>query len=216
MIGECEVQTPFCVALEPAPITAVWGSPGRRQINVCRRCLEEMVRLGEWENPGAHISRIYDIAVYKNNQLQLVVEVKKRPYEVATDLEDWAIRIHRNLLVHSGIPSSAFFLFAISSSPFYLWTRAQATEVEAPPQYTIDSQVLLSNYLPSGLRGNSMEKQYEDIIYAWLSDLVRIQETPQHDSSQSWLFESGLLSAIRGGQVVREAKSVPHRELQTA
>ena len=217
MIGECEIQTRYCTALKPAPVTAVWGSPGRRQINVCRQCLEEMIRLGEWESPGAHITRIFDIAVYdKADQIQLVVEVKKRPYEVATDLEDWATRIHRNLLVHSGIPSSAFFLFAISSSPFYLWTRSQATEVEAPPQYTVDSQVLLSSYLPSNFLGNSVEKQYEGAIYAWLSDLVQTQETPQHDSSQSWLFESGLLSAIQGGHVVREAKSISQRELQTA
>ena len=217
MIGECEVQTPFCVALEPAPITAVWGSPGRRQINVCRRCLEEMVRLGEWENPGAHITRIYDIAVYdKTNQLQLVVEVKKRPYEVATDLEDWATRIHRNLLVHSGIPSSAFFLFAVSSSLFYLWTRAQATGAEVPPQYTIDSQALLSNYQNTRLLQKNEEKHYEDMIYAWLSDLVQTQEMPQNEASQNWLFQSGLFAAIQGGQVIREARTAPLRELQVA
>ena len=216
MIGECEIQTPFCTALQPAPITAVWGSLGRRQINVCRQCLEEMIRLGEWESPGAHISRVYDIAVYNNNQLQLVVEVKKRPYEVATDLEDWATRIHRNLLVHSGIPSSAFFLFAISSSPFYLWTRAQATGVEAPPQYTIDSHALLSSYQNTRLLQKNEEKHYEDMIYAWLSDVVQIQHVPQNEASEGWLFQSGLFAAVQGGQVAREARIAPLRELQAA
>ena len=38
-----------------APITAVWGPPGQTQINVCRACLEEKMRLGEWEVEGARL-----------------------------------------------------------------------------------------------------------------------------------------------------------------
>jgi hypothetical protein len=48
-------------------LTAVWTSPARLQINVCRPCLEEQVRAGEWEIKGArrtvqslckHLSRL--------------------------------------------------------------------------------------------------------------------------------------------------------------
>jgi len=34
---------------------SVWGSPGQTQINVCRICLEEKIRLGEWEVEGARL-----------------------------------------------------------------------------------------------------------------------------------------------------------------
>lgn len=50
MTGICTVQTPKCKAQEPAPITAVWGSPGRRQIDVCGACLAEMLTTGQWES----------------------------------------------------------------------------------------------------------------------------------------------------------------------
>ncbi|MBD2626143.1 hypothetical protein [Trichormus variabilis] len=52
----CEIQTEKCVAKDsPAAITAVWYSPGRKQVNVCRSCLDEMVRRGEWEIKGARL-----------------------------------------------------------------------------------------------------------------------------------------------------------------
>lgn len=56
MVGRCEVQTKGCSARKkPAPITAVWIPPGRTQCNVCRACLEEKMRNGEWEVPGARV-----------------------------------------------------------------------------------------------------------------------------------------------------------------
>ncbi|MDD1417122.1 hypothetical protein MEN41_21720 [Dolichospermum sp. ST_con] len=58
----CEIQTEKCVAKDlPAAITAVWYSPGRKQVNVCRSCLDEMVRRGEWEVKGARLSPRPDI-----------------------------------------------------------------------------------------------------------------------------------------------------------
>jgi hypothetical protein len=51
--GGCHIQTSRCIAKEEGPITAVWSPPGRTQINVCRACLEEKIRLGEWEVEGA-------------------------------------------------------------------------------------------------------------------------------------------------------------------
>ncbi len=53
--GVCQVQTQWCTAKAEGPITAVWGPPGRTQINVCRACLEEKIRLGEWEVEGARV-----------------------------------------------------------------------------------------------------------------------------------------------------------------
>ena len=63
MLGECTVRTSFCTALNPAPITAVWALPGRVQINVCRACLEEMLRQGQWSISGARVSEHHGEAV---------------------------------------------------------------------------------------------------------------------------------------------------------
>ena len=53
--GVCSIQTNRCTAKQEGPITAVWGPPGQTQINVCRMCLEEKIRLGEWEVEGARL-----------------------------------------------------------------------------------------------------------------------------------------------------------------
>ncbi len=204
MIGECEIQTPFCTALTPAPITAVWGSPGRRQINVCRVCLEEMVRLGEWENPGSRIQRIYDVAVYdRQERLQLVVEVKKHPYELATRMEDWATRIRRNLLLHSGIPSSVYFMLAVFPAPFYLWGQEDA--LDAPPRYDFDVR---SEVMPLLKSTGGNESQQIEPVSLWLESVVNSTAVKESFSEgQDWLFQSGLCQAIQGGRVAREVKA---------
>ena len=53
--GVCDIQTDRCTAKATGAITAVWGSPGRTQINVCRACLEEQMRRGEWKVEGARV-----------------------------------------------------------------------------------------------------------------------------------------------------------------
>ena len=55
MVGVCQVQTDSCVAKTPSPITAVWIPPGRRQVDVCRACLEEQISKGQWEVEGARL-----------------------------------------------------------------------------------------------------------------------------------------------------------------
>ena len=53
--GVCDIQTDRCTAKAGGAITAVWGPPGRTQINVCRACLEEKMRRGEWVVEGARL-----------------------------------------------------------------------------------------------------------------------------------------------------------------
>lgn len=203
MIGECEIQTPHCTALTHAPITAVWGSPGRRQIDVCRGCLEEMVRLGEWENPGARIPRRYDIAVYdKEERLQLVVEVKKHPNELVSRTGDWATRIRRNLLLHSGIPGSVYFMLAVFPAPFYFWGQEDAPE--APASYTMDWQAQ-----PPGI-DEYFENEYQaqEAVSLWLEAITNgILVREGSTEGQDWLFQSGLYQAIQGGRVAKQVKA---------
>jgi hypothetical protein len=55
LTGVCSIQTERCTAREGGPITAVWGPPGRTQINVCRACLEAKIQSGEWDVEGARL-----------------------------------------------------------------------------------------------------------------------------------------------------------------
>ena len=55
--GECDVKTDYCEAKTHGALTAVWTPPGRTQTNVCRACLEEKVKSGEWEIEGARVSQ---------------------------------------------------------------------------------------------------------------------------------------------------------------
>lgn len=200
MIGECEIRTPFCTALTPAPITAVWGVPARRQTNVCGRCLEEMVRRGDWEIWGAKIPRKYDLAVYgRDEKLQLVVEVQNTPYKRSEELENWATRIRRNLVVHSGIPTYVYFLLAAYPAPFFLWGADEASE--AHPHYRFDVQAEMPRLHES--KTISDYQQQVDAVYSWVTALM---EEPLEASEQAaWLRDSGLYEAIRGGTIVKRA-----------
>jgi hypothetical protein len=124
MMGECELQLDNCTATEPGAVTAIWTTPGRRQVNVCRSCFDEMVRSGEWEVSGARISRRADVAVLDTDRSPLVVvEVKKRPDVMrAKSVDGWARRIHRNLVVHGAIPPRSLFLLAVFPGPIYAWS----------------------------------------------------------------------------------------------
>jgi len=55
MTGECDIKTDVCTARTAKPITAVWTPPGRTQVNVCRACLDEKIRTGEWQVEGARV-----------------------------------------------------------------------------------------------------------------------------------------------------------------
>ena len=51
----CAIQSDQCAARERAAVTAVWGPPGRTQINVCGSCMQKQVRDGEWKIRGASV-----------------------------------------------------------------------------------------------------------------------------------------------------------------
>jgi hypothetical protein len=201
----CSVQTARCVAKKPVPITAVWTLPGRIQINVCRPCLEEQVRSGEWEIQGAKIKRRADVAVYSpDKKLQLVVEVKKKP-ETTESLKKWATRLHRNLIAHSGIPNTPYFLLAILPGYIYLWKADYSFNADKAPDYEIEAQEILRPYferLPAPIE-LATEYQLEFVVTSWLNDLVNSAATTS--SSAEWLQDSGLFTAIANGSVVMQA-----------
>lgn len=57
-VGECQVKTDKCQATTPDPITVVYLLPEETQVNVCRACLEEKMRKGEWQIEGARLQAV--------------------------------------------------------------------------------------------------------------------------------------------------------------
>ncbi len=200
-VAVCSIQTDRCVATQPSPITAVWASPGRMQINVCRPCLEEQIRSGKWEIQGARIARRADVAVYSpDRKLQLVVEVKN---SVRTDrpLQRWAQEIHRNLHTHSGLLPAAYFLLALLPGKFYLWNEGGPHDFDRPADFEADANKLLKPYFdrlsvpPENVSGYDLEV----IVSAWLKDLL--EKESLNDEAHQWLLESGLYTTLKGGSV---------------
>jgi hypothetical protein len=205
LVDACTIQTEKCVARHPAPITVVWTLPGRVQVNVCRPCLEEQVRLGEWEIRGAKIERRADVAVYSpDNRLQLVVEVKKTPRTQA-NLKEWATKVRRNLMAHSGIPNSAYFLLAVFPDSLFLWKNSDPFDLEKAPDYEERVPDTLKAYfdeLPSS-PDNASEDHLVMVTTSWLKDLAKSARSK--DPSFQWVYDSGLYDAIKNGSVVMQA-----------
>lgn len=200
-VGVCDIQTDRCIARQSAPVTAVWETPGRIQVNVCRPCLEEKVRLGEWEIQGAKITKRADVAVYASDgQLKLVAEVKKSS-DSGEAPRQWATQIHRNLLVHAGIPRAPYFLLALLPDRLYLWKESGEASFDREPDYEIDARTVLKKYFDLlSLPPEQMnEYQLEQAVAAWLEDIASSKQLD--DASPDWLRESGLNEALRNGAV---------------
>jgi len=204
MIGTCDIQTPKCSAKELAAITAVWTTPSRSQINVCRECLEELVRSGQWEIPNARISRHIDVAaIDSNNKLLLAIEVKRRPlYD--RHLDQHAIKIHRNLLSHSHgmFPGNPFFMVIFVPTPAYLWNPDNSLKPESQPDLRIDIADEVEEIFSSiGEEDpDNNPKQMEIIVANWLNvvsnnlydDKIKIPE---------WISTYGLAERLKKAKI---------------
>jgi hypothetical protein len=207
MTGVCEVQTPLCQAREPAPITAVWSLPARSQINVCRACLEQCVRDGAWEIPGARIHRRFDVAVYDDAaRPQLVVEVKSHYPKPAGRAVEWATAIHRNLLQHAGIPSAPNFLLVGYPDAFFIWVSSVRSDAARTPDYIyFDTSVLQP--LRAAVDDEASPFGAEHVVAMWLEELLRDQNPSGANriGTASAALNSLLGRIARGGTVVRQA-----------
>lgn len=201
MIGTCEIQTEFCTAHAPAPITAVWTSPGRRQVDVCHACLDYMVRDGRWEVSGARIRRRADLVVVDSgNNPVLVVEVKSS-HRSSPATPEWAQLIRRNLRAHIGIPEARYFMLAVVPGPFFLWCEGESLELDAAPDFEFDISPVIVRYVEE--QSSALPEAWrrdEEAVGHWLQDLVQGRAT----TPDPWLLKSGLAQALAGGRVVRE------------
>lgn len=200
-IGECEIQTEQCTAKIPAPITAVKAEPSGAQINVCRQCLEEMVRDGQWEVSGSKIRHQVDLAAYdKNGRPLLVVEVKATRKIDASALRNRARQVRRNLLVHSGIPNSVYLMIVYYPAKAYLWVQSDAKPAEAQPDFEIDISADLAQYETSDYDALSDYERAEAITTTWLQHLI---DMPAADvKSRDWLAKTGLYNSIKNERLI--------------
>ena len=150
--------------------------------------------------------QLADIAVYSpDHRLQLIVEVKGK-----TDAgPEWAAKMRRNLLVHSIIPSSPFFLLA-APDHFYLWRNGTGSAAEKLPDFVVDSRAIVDPYIsntsisPQRISDSSLEL----ILTSWLTALVNSSLSPEGVApTEKWLFDSGLYEAIKNGLVETEAST---------
>jgi len=171
-VSECEIQSERCTARTPNPITAIRTLPGREQVNVCRACLEEMVRAGEWEVTGARIQPRADLALLSHGGNPLmIVEVKRRP-GVVRDVRAWATRIHRSLLVHGAIPPTSHFLLAAVPGPFYLWYARDFISPDAPADVEIQLDATTSQRLEQLLERDAPPAALGEAVAGWLTAAV--------------------------------------------
>ena len=147
------------------------------------------------------MSRAADLIVYsQEGNVQLVVEVKKTK-DVS---RQWVEQFRRNLLMHSVIPSSNYFLFVLPRHT-YLWKNGTATESARQADYTILTKDILKPYTNEINVDSISEQSLELLVHSWLSDLVNSALTRQRSTrEQAWLFDSGLYESIKNGSIRTE------------
>lgn len=141
-----------------------------------------------------------DIAVYgADHKLKLLVEVKNK---VGASLS-WTTEMRRNLLAHSVIAPSPYFLLALSDS-FHLWQNAETANWQSPPDYSVPAKQVLAEHLKESSISleNISEYGLEMLVSSWLTLVMISDVTPETATpEQGWLFESGLYEAIHGGVI---------------
>lgn len=145
-----------------------------------------------------------DIAAYSpDNELVLIVEVKNKR---GASLE-WLTQMHRNLIGHSVIPSSRFFLLVMPDY-FYLWKDTASQNENAVPDYKIEAGEALRQYTErtSISLDNISSQGLELLVTSWLRDLANSDLSKEKSNpALKWLFDSGLYDSIKNGSIHMEA-----------
>ncbi|WP_146054524.1 hypothetical protein [Methylovulum psychrotolerans] len=145
-----------------------------------------------------------DVVAYDSEgKLALVVEAMDK---LGTNSE-WAAKMRCNMLVN-GYPSARFFLLALPDH-FYLWKDKPSRNIEKPT-YDIDPFALLRPYLEKAdIRPEKLSRAgFELLVASWLNELSQFGERSEalkKNDHNKWLFESGLLDALKQGRIVSEA-----------
>ncbi len=142
-----------------------------------------------------------DLSGYSSdNRLLLAVEVKSK----RGASPEWAMQFRGNLLSHSFLPDTPYFLMA-TPDVFFLWKNAASAAPDALPDYTLDAKEALGSLIDrASLSLETISKQgLEFLIATWLQDLILSDlSTETAPPRLRWLFESGLYDALKNGLVL--------------
>lgn len=216
--GVCKVQTPKCIAQDVAPITAVLVPPGRTQVNICKPCLDELIRQGLWVVEGVRVRDMrhpVDIAVYSpNGEIQLIVEVKNR----RNISSSWLKKIYLEATNNSIVSNVPYFLLALQDQ-FCLWKRSESFVESIEPHFVMNPQKFIEPYVAAqSLRINNAEDEFRNepylviekhyhfqmVVKEWLSDIITCKGELPDELYHFWV-SSGLYEKIRNGSVEVEA-----------
>lgn len=141
-----------------------------------------------------------DLTLYdRDGRPTAVVEIKNK---MGTGRE-WAAQLRRNILAHGDFRSVEYFLLA-TPDRLYLWRGAGGKAVPGDPTFEIDAHPYLQPYFARArVDPATVSRQaFELIVGSWLADLMRSDSrTEKRESEQSWLVDSGFLSAVSNGRV---------------
>src|ERR1041384_34002 len=198
MLGTCDIRTSRCIAREPSAVTVVFEDPQRNQINVCRPCLEEQIRSGEWRLIGARVRRRADIALYDSDRkLEVVVEVKRTAVKSTSAMLAWSRRIAHQLFAYGALPSAPFFMLIAFPRQIYLWKSEDAAKGRNP-KFTAELDDSLGRFATEKTFESHFEM--EKMAADWLRTIIRTSGA--EDSPAAKLFtESGLSERLAGGSV---------------
>ena len=144
-----------------------------------------------------------DLAIYNRNyRLAVVADVRNK---LGTSPE-WAAGTRRNMIAH-GRPCGADFFIIVTPDRLYLWKDAGAEPVEIPPTYIADARPEFAPYFESaGIDPRTVSGYaFELLVSSWLGDIIRSESLEDESADgRSWLVESGLHAAVRGGRIEHE------------
>jgi hypothetical protein len=144
-----------------------------------------------------------DLALYNHNgQLAAIAVIKNK---LGTSRE-WAAQLRRNLFAHGNFCPIDFFLL-VTPDHLYLWKHAGTTAALVPPTYDVEAEPIFAPYFKSASVDPRHASGYafELVVVAWLSDLIQSEGNwEEHANGQSWLVESGFLTAVRNGRIEYE------------
>ncbi len=218
----CQIQTDKCVGAEGNFITAVLVPPSMEQVSVCRSCLNEMVRGGQWSISGAWVDRMvkhWDIRVYSpENELSIVVDVKNK-----TEIDRRFLSRYHEGTQNAFDDSPAACLLLITPHQIFRWNKD--SEVVNNPLSFIESNAdSIIRYAESCdinfeelkvndpqdfrfKRHDVMKKHFHftQLVKNWLADIVDPESLRSAEYPPS-ILDRELLSKIHGGKVVGDEK----------
>jgi hypothetical protein len=139
------------------------------------------------------------IAYDADGKVVLLAEAKSRRGTSAS----WAAKLRRNMLAHSILPRSQFFLIA-TPERMYGWRQENLVSTDVPPQFIVDAQKALKPYFAKLKQDpeNISPRAFELLILTWLTDIARSEvDQLESDPSLASLIESGLLSSLQEAEI---------------